>query len=86
VAKKKAIKSVWSRVSARLKRGPLKARPLLGRARQINPELPSRRSKNLHPLSYATLQRVLKAGSKSAKPFANRMPRLVKKVKPYGIK
>ena len=86
MAKKKAIKSVWSRVSARLKRGALKARPLAGRSRQINPELPRRRTKNLHPLHYATLQRVLKAGSKSAKPFSKRMPRLVKKAKPYGVK
>lgn len=86
MAKKKAIRSVWTRVSAKLKRGSLKPRPLMGKSLAINPELPSRRSRNLHPVAYATLQRVVRGGSRSTKPFVNRMARMTKKVKPYGTR
>lgn len=84
MAKKKTIKSPWSRVVQRLRSGRLAKRPLMGRPKQINPKLPSRRTRNLNPVAYATLQRIMKAGSRSAKPFSKRMPRMQKKVNAYG--
>lgn len=84
MAKKKSMKSPWKRVMQRLRSGRLAKRPLMGRPKQINPELPSRRTRNLNPVAYASLERILKAGSRSAKPFSRRMPRMQKKVNAYG--
>ena len=81
--KKKTMKSPWGKVKSRLA-GNLRPKPLMGRPKTKTPIFSSGRGKNLNPVSYATLQRVFSAGSRSAKPFARKLPRLRKKVRSYG--